>query len=265
MILKNEVIELKARKIGLCTVAWVLTLAIVFPAAVSAHGVWFASRLDQVQLVLGEGFKDNAYDPKMVTSLQGYDAKYNKIPVKAIGEGNHITVINGGNHIAIEPTKQTAVVTVAFDYGYWSNDTQGNWLNLPMDQVQGSTVGTHAIKYSVNYLGAVNEIKTFSDIPYQIVPLVDPTKLNVGDSLTVQVLHEGKPMADVDIIPDVINHHTVTIKTDADGKAVVPVANGSINVIGMELTVPYEGKDQKATRSKVFSSFSFTIYPEETD
>ncbi|MDU4960818.1 MAG: DUF4198 domain-containing protein [Sporomusaceae bacterium] len=228
--------------------------AVAVPA--QAHGVWFASRLDQVQLVLGEGFKDNAYDPAMVKELKGYDAQFAPLP---------ITAINGGNHITIDPPQGAAVVTVAFDYGYWSNGRDGKWHNQPMDQVPGSTIGTHAIKYSVNYLGPVETVKALPGLPYQIVPAVDPTRLEVGDLFTVQVLHEGKPLPNVDLIPDVVNHHTVTLKTDAAGKAVIPVANGGINVVGIELAVPYEGKDQKATRSKVFSGLSFTIYPQEAD
>ena len=63
-----------------------------------------------------------------------------------------------------------------------------------MDQVPGSTIGTHAIKYSVNYLKGVDKVAPLPDLPYQIVPLKDPTKLNVGDYLPVQVLHNGQPL-----------------------------------------------------------------------
>ncbi len=221
-----------------------------------AHGVWFASRLDRTQLVLGEGFKDNAYDPKAVTALQGYDAEYNKVEVKPI---------DGGDHITIKPAEDVAVVAVEFDYGYWSNGKDGKWHNAPMDQVEGATIGTHAVKYSVNYLKSVKEVKAIEGIPFQIVPMTDPTKLNVGDPLTVQVLHDGQPMAGVEVIPDVINHHTVFVKADAEGKVTVPVANGSVNVIGIELTHNYGSPTAKATRDKVFSSLSFTIYPAEED
>ena len=43
--------------------------------------------------------------------------------------------------------------------------------------------------------------------------------------------------------------------------------NGSVNVIGCEMVVPYENKgiDKKATRSKVFVSLSYTIYPPEDE
>ena len=81
-----------------------------------------------------------------------------------------------------------------------------------MKDVPGAIKGTHAIKYSINYLNKVGTPKAIPNIPYQIVPLVDPTQLNVGDILPVQVLHEGRPMPNVEIIPDLINHHTVVVK-----------------------------------------------------
>ena len=51
------------------------------------------------------------------------------------------------------------------------------------------------------------------------------------------------------------------------GAATVTASNGGLNVIGCEMVVPYEneGVDNKATRSKVFVSLSFTLYPEEDD
>ena len=57
------------------------------------------------------------------------------------------------------------------------------------------------------------------------------------------------------------------VKTDENGMATVTASNGGVNVIGCEMVVPYEneGVDQKATRSKVFVSLSFTLYPEEED
>lgn len=223
---------------------------------VHAHGVWFAPRLDQTQLVLGEGYKDNAYDPKNVTSLTGYTAAYQKRPLSAI---------NGGNHITIQPADDIAVAVVYFDYGYWTKGADGKTHNASIAEVPGATAGTHAIKYAVSYLKPVKETKPIPGLPYQIVPLKDPSTLDVGDFLPVQVLHNGRPMPYADIFPDVINHHTVTIQTDKNGKAMVPVANGSTNVIGLELVKNYPKSDGKATRDKIFSSLSFVIYPEEDE
>ncbi|WP_196592743.1 DUF4198 domain-containing protein [Pectinatus sottacetonis] len=239
---------------SLLLIGFLMCFFVVEP--VNAHGVWFANRLDQTQLVLGEGYKDNAYAPAMVKKLYGYDANYDHINLQAVNHKNYIT---------IKPEKNLSVAVVFFDYGYWSNGTDGKWHNAPMNMVKGATIGTHAIKYSVNYLKSVNNPQPINNIPLQIVPLKDPTKLNVGDQLPIQVLYNGKPYSYAEIIPDVINHHTVTMKTDKDGKAVLPVANGSINVIGIEKAFPYKNKNEKATQDKIFSSLSFTIYPAEND
>ena len=219
----------KTRFISLLTLLAVCAMAL--PGTAMAHGVWFARRSDRIQLVCGEGWKDNAYDPDGL------------------------------------PSDDLAAVYLEMDYGYWSNNADGEWIPKPMDEVEGSTIGTHALKYSMNYFKPVTEVKALDGVLYQFVPSVDPSTLNVGDEFTVQLLNNGEPMADVDIIPDVLNHHTETIKTDENGMATVTASNGGVNVIGCEMVVPYEneGVDQKATRSKVFVSLSFTLYPEEED
>lgn len=237
--------------------AIVLSLMIV-PNSSSAHGVWFAQRSDRTQLVCGEGWKDSAYDPNGLVELNGFNSKYEPVDVKPINEKDYLY---------IEPSEDLSVVSLTMDYGYWSNTPEGKWIPKPMNEVEGSTIGTHALKYSVNYFKNVDEVKPIANMVYQLVPSVDPTKLEVGQEFTVQLLHNGEPMADTEIIPDVLNHHTVTIKTDEKGMATITASNGGLNVVGCEMTVPYEneGIDDKATRSKVFVSLGFTLYPEEDD
>ena len=243
---------------GLALIMAMALCLMALPTAASAHGVWFARRSDRIWLVCGEGWKDNAYDPNGLMEMNGYNAKYEPVAVEPI---------NGDDHLYIEPSDDLAVVYVCLDYGFWSNTPEGTWVPKPMDEVEGATIGTHAIKYSVNDLGNVDEVKPIDGLPYQFVPSVDPTRLEIGEEFTVQLLHNGEPMANVDIIPDVINHHTVMIKTDENGMATVTASNGGVNVIGCEMVVPYEneGVDNKATRSKAFVSLNFTLYPEEDE
>lgn len=248
---------MKRFKIFIISAAVAACMAIM-PVTAFAHGAWFAKRSDRTQLVVGEGWKDNSYNPKGLLKMIAYNSSYMQTDIKSL---------KGKDYIYIEPKSDVSVVYVELDYGYWSNTPEGKWVPYPMDKVKGSTVGTHAIKYSVNYLGNVDKVKPLDNMLYQLVPSVDPTKLKVGEKFTVQLLHNGKPMANVKIIPDVINHHTEAIKTDKNGIATVEASNGGVNVIGCEMEVPYEneGIDNKATRSKVFVSLSFTLYPEEED
>ncbi len=237
-----------------------LTAALIsgmVPMSAFAHGVWVETRLDQLTLVLGEGYKDNAYDPKMVTSLKAYDESYKEVSVKKTNYKDHVT---------IQPNDKAAVIATSFDYGYWSQDPKSlEYKNVPMTELKGSKKGTYALKYSVAYTGPVKEVKEVPGLPYQLIPMTDPSKLSLGDTLQVKVVNNGKPMANTDVILDVVNNPAVMKKTDAKGIVSVPVKNGNTNVIGIELTLPYDQKDGKASQTKVFSSLSFTIRPAEED
>lgn len=239
------------------TMAVTLAVAMVLPVTASAHGVWLETRLDKLTIVLGEGVKDNVYDPKMITSLKAYDEKYKEVSIKQTSFEDHVTV---------QPDEKAALVAIAFDYGYWSQDPKtSEYKNVPMTELKGSTKGTYALKYNVSYLAPVKEIKEVPNIPYQIVPMTDPSTLKVGDSLTVKVVHNGKAMANTDVILDVTNNPEVMKKTDSKGLITIPIKNETTNVIGIELTLPYTSKDKKASQTKVFSSLSFVVSAQETE
>ncbi len=235
---------MKRFKISIISAAVAACMAIM-PVTAFAHGAWFAKRSDRTQLVVGEGWKDNSYNPKGLLKMIAYNSSYMQTDIKSL---------KGKDYIYIEPKSDVSVVYVELDYGYWSNTPEGKWVPYPMDKVKGSTVGTHAIKYSVNYLGNVDKVKPLdniaSDFEYALKRAANP-----------------KPAATYSHMLNVINHHTEAIKTDKNGIATVEASNGGVNVIGCEMEVPYEneGIDNKATRSKVFVSLSFTLYPEEED
>ena len=158
----------KTRFISLLTLLAVCAMAL--PGTAMAHGVWFARRSDRIQLVCGEGWKDNAYDPDGLTTIKGYDADYADVAVEPI---------KGEDYLYIEPSDDLAAVYLEMDYGYWSNNADGEWIPKPMDEVEGSTIGTHALKYSMNYFKPVTEVKALDGVLYQFVPSVDPSTLNV--------------------------------------------------------------------------------------
>lgn len=161
---------------GLALVLAVMLAMMALPTGAMAHGAWFARRSDRIQLVCGEGWKDNAYDPNGLLEMKGYDAAYADVAVEPI---------NGEDYLYIEPAENLAVVYALLDYGFWSNTPEGTWVPKPMDEVEGATIGTHAIKYSLNYLGNVDQVQPVEGLLYQFVPSVDPTKLEIGEEFTV--------------------------------------------------------------------------------
>lgn len=222
-------------------------------ANVNAHGVWVSDRRGDTQIVVGEAAEDTSYKASSLTSIQAFDQNYH---------AKKVDVIDMKNHVNLKYDKDnTALFSINFDYGYWSNAADGTWVNKPMDKVPGSTIGTHAVKFAVIYLKDEIKPKFIKGLDLQLIPKVNPLTLVKGDDLTLQLLYKGKPMPHTEVIADVVNDVNNTIKTDDDGFVTVKVANNALNVIGVETTIPFEEKTPKGTRAKYFTTVSFTLQP----
>jgi uncharacterized GH25 family protein len=71
-------------------------------------------------------------------------------------------------------------------------------------------------------------------VPLEIVPVGDPFALKVGDTLKVRVLFDGKPLADANLgwdHPGDGEPPSGTVRTDAKGEALVPVAKTGLMTI----------------------------------
>ena len=62
-------------------------------SSVDAHGVFFANRLDEKALVLGEGPVDDAYSPEMVKGIVGLDNNGMVIPLQVIKHEKNVAII----------------------------------------------------------------------------------------------------------------------------------------------------------------------------
>ncbi len=219
----------------------------IFPKKVSAHGVWVEPYENEWQLMLGEDGKNYNYTDEMVKEVSGYDENWGKCM---------ISTRNSTKGILVKSSEQLAVVVVDFDYGWWSNHPGGQWVNAPLNEVPGATIGTHALKSSVNYVAKISKIKAFTDIELQIMPLKDPMQIHVEEELPVQVLYKGQPMSGINLIPD-IRHTTEIIKTDTDGKASIMVVDDKIHVIAVEMAFNYPKPITQGTRDKICATLSF--------
>ncbi|MFU2058734.1 DUF4198 domain-containing protein [Avibacterium volantium] len=231
------------------TLAIALTLSFI-AAQANAHGVYFANRLDQKALVLGEGPLDNVYKPEMVKKFIALDNMGRVFP---------LTPIAANNHISIVPNEKLGISVVDFDYGYFTRDNAGKMHAFKrFEEVADAQKTTHALKFNVHYWNEKAKPQTV-EAYIQIVPKVNPLTLHKGDKYEVQVLKEGKPFANAPIIPDVLNDLTTEIKADEQGKAVLTVSAEGTNVVGVEIGEP----TSTHTQNKYFSSLSFILYPED--
>lgn len=216
-----------------------------------AHGVWVSERRGNTEIIVGEGAEDTSYKASMVTSVKAFDYEYNTKAVEVIDMSDHVNLKYDKGEVSL--------FTINFDFGYWSHTTNGGWVNKSMDQVPGSSVGTQALKYGVVYLKRTIEPKAIDTLDLQLVPNVNPLTLKKGDDLSLQLLYKGKPMPKTKVILDVINDLSNVVKTDGDGWVTIKVQNSALNVIGVEVEMPFKGLSRKATKTKYFTTVSFTL------
>ena len=100
------------------------------------------------------------------------------------------------------------------------------------------------------------ELPALDKLKLAIVPQRDPLSVDVGEELEVQVLVDGKPASNVELIADYVNTpDEVAATTDKQGKAKIIVRNHGLNVIAASTTVPSEDPDARVRG--MFSSLSF--------
>ncbi len=220
----------------------------MYAAPTDAHGVFFANRLDQKALVLGEGPLDNAYDPACVQRIDAYDVNFQPIMIERV---------DAGDHVAIVPTLDLGLTATFFDYGYFAKTTDGKVIaTRDYSDIENLMSVTYARKYNVHYWDPMLTPGGIYNVPIQIVPSVNPLVLRRGDMLNLRVYKDGKPYPHAPVIADVLGDLTTETETDARGYISVRIANNGLNVIGVEVAFP---TDDPNVQEKIFSSLSFII------
>lgn len=85
-------------------------------------------------------------------------------------------------------------------------------------------------------------------LPLEIVPLADPFTKKPGDTLKVRVLFDTKPLADAHLgwdHPGEGDEPVGTVRTDAKGEALVPVASGGLMTIRLTHMTRPKAKDHE--------------------
>ena len=93
------------------------------------------------------------------------------------------------------------------------------------------------------------------------MPASNPAKLRQGEKLSVQVLHQGKPLANAELIGDFFSE-SGQVKTDAEGRATVPVVREGLNTLAVEYETPYSDTS-KADSLSLFSGLNFFSHEDE--
>ncbi|MEZ5882072.1 MAG: DUF4198 domain-containing protein [Nitratireductor sp.] len=199
------------------------TVLLLSAGFAGAHGIWIAERHSDLAVVYGHGSSDEGYDPAKLTSLRLLDERGAQLPVQRM---------DGNDHVTFAKVDGAAVAVSTLDNGFWSKGADGKWVNKSKDEVEDATEGGRYLKYSVTILDHLHDTPKPHGLGFEIVPLADPSVMKAGDTLDVQVLLRGKPVADVVVIAEyTTDSDNRSVRTNADGKASITIRNQGLNVV----------------------------------
>jgi uncharacterized GH25 family protein len=186
-------------------------LALLLSGPAFAHSVWIQpDKAGRLMIENGDaGEPSDPYDPARITKAYAFD-KSGK-PVAA-------EVDRFEKSAAVKPAAGAALVAALFDNKYWAKGADNKWSNGPKGTVANPTIAGPSYKMPKTYLAPMASFAMPLGLDLEIVPQ--------ADTLTVQVLLKGKPLADASLVSDIFLGHDVKpekIKTDKDGKVTVTV------------------------------------------
>ena len=206
------------------------------PAVAGAHGIWIAERHGTQAVVYGHGASDEAYDPQKLKTVTAQE-----------------------DHALLGVPGNAVVVSSVFDNGFWAEGPDGKWVNKPKSEVPGAKQSSQSRKFAVAILDHLRKKPEPQGLPFEIVPLIDPTILEAGNELPVQVLVDGKPVEGVEVAADYVNDsHAAPVKTDAEGIARIRIRNAGLNVVGAAYSSPLSDS-KEADKLSYFTTLTFNL------
>ena len=225
-----------------------LSFALLLPATAGAHGAWVAERWGELGVVYGHGAGDDPYEPTRITEA---------VAIAEDGAAMPVVIDKREKHAVLKPEGEPAAIALTFDNGYWTEKTDGAWVNEPKDQVADAKATGHYIKNSLSLLHVHDALPAFPQQDLQIVPLDNPVGRKAGDPIRLRVLHDGKPLAGAVVTLDYVNQASLKSEpTDADGEVVVAIRNDGLNVLAVDHSVPL-ANDPKADTIGYTATLSF--------
>ena len=149
-----------------------------------------------------------------------------------------------------------------YDNGLWAElppagDGKTQWRNATQLTVPNPRSTSVSMKYAKAYSGNAADTITFRrqvGHRLEIVPQKNPLAVRVGEMLPVQVLLDGKPLANTalevrDLVTAIAEDKIQRYLTGADGIAQVPLRAKGVSMIGVDLERPNDGSMGDAAKA----------------
>ncbi len=214
-MINTHTVDRNTRTRTLPALALALSLACTLAAPPSlAHDAWVAPAASGAGYPIEYGHLETlSYAPQKVKEVRAWDAK---------GRPIEIELTRGEAGVVAKPSQAPAMMTVLLDNGYWTK-VDGKSSNVGKREAPGATESSHPVKYG-------KTIWTWSDAAFnavgqriEIVPERFDGEPKPGKPITVRVLRDGKPLANVVVLGD---REATKATTDENGRATFTVSSG---------------------------------------
>jgi len=189
-------------------------LLLTFVPQVSAHDFWMDRSGQGFLLIFGHGEQREEFNPSKVKTVKAFGAGGREIEVRREKKGKGLF---------LQPLERPSWIYTEIDDGYWSKTIYG-WRNLPKRKASRVVEAIHSFYYSKALMSWSDTLQNpVSSAQLDIVLLKNPFELKTGDSLPIEVLLRGKPVAGVEVEG---RDHKIVSTTDKDGMATVGMIGG---------------------------------------
>lgn len=191
------------------------------------------------------------YKSEQLIAANAYDADLTEIKT---GINYHF----GENKIPeVLTTKKPAIITSAFDAGYWiESDKGGAFVDGGKNAVKGLVFSTsRSVKLGKTYFSWNSNLIQPLGLKLEVIALNDPFKLKIGDYLPVLVLKNGKPISGIGF--EVGKEESKAV-TNEFGIAMIEIKAKGLNIIAA-IDSEQELQDPKANTLLLQSSISFEL------
>lgn len=153
-----------------------------------------------------------------------------------------------------KPTSKAQLAAARYDNGLWlelpaAGGEKPQWRNASRFMLPNATGGMASVKYAKAYRGNAKDnaiYKRPAGHLLELIPQTNPLTVAPGQTLAVQLLLNGKPLADTgielsDLKTKMKEDEIQRFKTDANGIANIPKLKTGVNTLAVDVKRPNDG------------------------
>ena len=232
----------------------------------SAHDVWLtvAGQAAERRAVVNYGHPDDrppAFADKIIDLVAITAAGRSSLLGGAAPKvENGISVVES---MPFADDKHT-LLAARYDNGFWVKMPDGSYRNATRRLVPDAADCMWSVKFAKALTGADAPWNTVLGYDLEIVPLSDPVKTSVGQTLRLKVLFHGKPLEGAEVergdgVTVVAEKDIPRFTTDADGVAAVPLVRTGPHLLVIDHKVTPSASPDQANADLYNATLWFSV------